>query len=183
MGQKPEAQKERDALAALAAKCKDTCGDAADIKAALAEVDAAMAGAPASGPSAMLTPGPLFGASQGDGAYLRAVSLINEHRYDDAISSLNGALLAFGPHPDVLTYMGFSYRKLGQFDQAETYYKRALAVAPDHRGATEYYGELKVERGDLPGAKRLLARLDKDCAFGCPEAEELRRWIDGGVRL
>jgi tetratricopeptide (TPR) repeat protein len=181
LGQAPQAQKERDALQALSTKCKDACPEAADIKADIASLDAAMAGT--AKPSAMLTPGPLFGPTQGDAAYMRAVSLINQHRYEDAITSLEGAQLAFGPHPDVLTYLGFSYRKLKQYDQAERYYKQALDVAPNHRGATEYYGELKVERGDMAGAKVLLARLDKACAFGCPEAEELRRWIDGGVRL
>jgi hypothetical protein len=55
-----------------------------------------------------------------------------------------------------------------------------LAIAPRHRGALEYYGELKVERGDLAGARRMLARLDRACSFGCAEAEELRRWIDAG---
>ncbi len=181
LGQQPQAQKERDALQDLATKCKDACPEAADIKAAIAALDAAMAGT--AKPSAMLTPGPLFGPTAGDAAYMRAVSLINEHHYEDAIASLEGAQMAFGPHPDVLTYLGFSYRKLKQYDTAERYYKQALAVYPNHRGATEYYGELKVERGDIAGAKVLLARLDKACAFGCPEAEELRRWIDGGVRL
>jgi tetratricopeptide (TPR) repeat protein len=181
LGQAPQAQKERDALQALATKCNDTCPEAADIKADIASLDAAMAGT--AKPSAMLTPGPLFGPTQGDAAYMRAVSLINEHRYEDAIASLQGAQMAFGPHPDVLTYIGFSYRKLKQYDEAERYYKQALAVSPNHRGATEYYGELKVERGDIAGAKVLLAKLDNACAFGCPEAEELRRWIDGGVRL
>jgi len=68
----------------------------------------------------------------------------------------------------------------GQYDRAETYYREALAIAPDHRGATEYYGELMVERGDLPGARRMLARLETLCSFGCVESEDLRRWIEKG---
>ena len=87
---------------------------------------------------------------------------------------------ALGPHPDVLTYMGYTYRKLGQLDTAESYYKQALAIAPNHIGATEYYGELKVERGDIKGARQMLAKLDSICSFGCVEAEDLRRWIVQG---
>jgi hypothetical protein len=34
-----------------------------------------------------------------------------------------------------------------------------------------------VERGDMIGAKQMLAKLDKICTFGCAEAEELRQWI------
>jgi len=26
----------------------------------------------------------------------------------------------------------------------------------------------------------MLARLEKSCTYGCPEAEELRRWIEAG---
>ena len=118
----------------------------------------------------------------GDGAYVRAVSLINEHRYQDALAALDRAQAAFGPHPDILTYSGYVWRKLGRLDEAERYYRAALAIAPSHRGATEYYGELKVIEGDMAGARALLARLDRQCAFGCAEAEDLRRWIDARRR-
>ena len=108
------------------------------------------------------------------------MGLINEKRYDEALASLDSARAAFGPHPDVLTYQGYSWRKMCDHARAESYYQQALAIAPDHRGATEYYGELKVERGDVAGAKQMLARLDASCTYGCAEAEELRRWIDAG---
>ena len=100
--------------------------------------------------------------------------------YREALKSLDQAREAFGPHPDILTYQGYTWRKKGVLDRAEGYYQQALAIAPQHRGATEYYGELKVERGDMAGAKLMLAKLDTICAFGCAEAEELRRWIDAG---
>lgn len=119
-------------------------------------------------------------AAQGDGQYLAAVALINEKRYEDAIATLYAAQTAFGPHPDVLTYLGFANRKLGRFDVAESYYRQALAAAPKHRGATEYFGELMVERGDLAGARKMLAKLENQCRFGCAEADELRRWITAG---
>jgi AcrR family transcriptional regulator len=98
-------------------------------------------------------------------------------RYDDAIARLQDASLTFGPHPDILTYLGFANRKLGRFGIAESYYRQALASAPRHVGATEYFGELMVERGDLAGARRMLAKLEDYCDFGCAEVDELRRWI------
>src|SRR6185295_4534194 len=116
-------------------------------------------------------------AAGGDRSYLEAVGLINESHYADAIVSLQAARAAFGAHPDILTYLGFANRKLGRYEVAESYYRQALAAAPAHRGATEYYGELMVERGDLRGAKHMLAKLEAQCSFGCAEADELRRWI------
>jgi Flp pilus assembly protein TadD len=133
-------------------------------------------------PSAQLTPPSLLFSTpaQGDSAYMQAVGLINEHRSKEALTALSEAEHVFGPHPDVLTYIGYTYRKMGRLDQAEAYYRQALAVAPRHRGAMEYYGELKVERGDMADARRLLTALDRQCAFGCVEAETLRRWIELG---
>lgn len=171
-----KAQAQLDWLKARAQAC-GTCGDAAALGAAVKAVESAIAGAAVAASGSLLLAGP----AAGDRAYLAAVSLINERRYDEALASLAAAREALGPHPDILTYQGYTWRKKGHPEQAEAYYRQALAIAPDHRGATEYYGELKVERGDLAGARVMLARLDRICAYGCAEAEELRRWIDAGA--
>ncbi|MBL8554062.1 MAG: tetratricopeptide repeat protein [Phenylobacterium sp.] len=173
----PKAREQLDWLKAKAASCGADC---ATVKALAAEVEKSIAGGGSPAASAALEGGSLIFADAGDHAYVEAVSLINEKRYDDALASLDRARRAFGPHPDVLTYQGYAWRRKGALDKAESYYRQALAIAPDHRGATEYYGELKVERGDRAGAQAMLARLDRICAYGCAEAEELRRWIDAG---
>ncbi len=176
--QADKANAELTALKARAGQCGDACPQAGELKAAIDAIQTALAA-----PTAQIkAAGNLLFASQadGDGAYVRAVSLINERRYDEALIALRAAERVFGPHPDVLTYEGYTWRKLGQLDRAESYYQAALAIAPEHRGATEYYGELKVIRGDVSGAKAMLARLEAQCTFGCVEAEELRRWIDHG---
>jgi Flp pilus assembly protein TadD len=172
----PKAQDQLDWLKTRAAACGPGC-DAARLRAVIAELEKALAAPTA--PSARRDQ-PLILADAGDVAYLDAVGLINEGRYDAALARLDIARAAFGPHPDVLTYQGFVHRKLGQFEVAEGFYRQALAAAPGHRGALEYYGELKVERGDKMGARRLLARLERACIYGCAEAETLRSWIDAG---
>jgi Tfp pilus assembly protein PilF len=179
LGDKAGATAQRDWFQARVAECVDICINVDDLKAAIAEIDAALAGIPTANMAPRL-PQAFASADSGDTAYLGAVALINEHRYGDAIASLDAARMSFGPHPDILTYLGFANRKLGRYDVAEGYYRAALQVYPQHRGALEYYGELKVERGDLAGARRNLALLDKSCTFGCYEAEELRRWISVG---
>ncbi len=178
-----KAQAELDWLRAKTQACADTCADAPRLKSLSTQVESALApaAAGASKPSAMLDRSMLFGGARtGDAAYVTAVSLINERRYDEALASLSQAEAVFGPHPDILTYEGYAWRKKGDYARAETYYQQALAIAPEHIGATEYYGELKVARGDIRGARLMLARLDKLCAYGCADAEELRRWIDAG---
>jgi tetratricopeptide (TPR) repeat protein len=176
MGDADDAQEQLEILRMRASECAQACDEASDLAAAVAAVEAAIG----AGPQAALEAPPnvsLVSAEVGDAAYVEAVALINEGRYETAIDTLRDAERAFGPHPDVLTYLGFAHRKLGRFADAERYYRLALEAAPEHRGATEYLGEMRIEQGDLPEARRLLARLEALCDFGCAEADELRRWI------
>lgn len=176
LGEPDKARAVLDDLKHRAQACADACAQAADLKAAIPAVEAALGGPPSSW-VAPETDVLFAGNDRGDGAYLQAVALINEKRYDEAIAALGDSARAFGPHPDILTYLGFANRKLGRYAVAEGYYRQALAAAPDHLGATEYYGELMVERGDLAGARRMLVKLENACRFGCAQADELRRWI------
>ncbi len=181
LGERPKAEAQLASLKQLSTECGTGCPDSARLQGAVAAVTAALG----AGPQARIEtqPGLLFAsAAAGDRAYLDAVSLINEKRYEAAIASLHSARTTFGAHPDVLTYLGFAHRKLGRFEVAQDYYRQALAAAPEHKGATEYYGELMVERGDMAGARTMLARLETLCSFGCAEADELRRWIEDKTR-
>lgn len=175
LGKADKAKPQLDALKALQASCASTCADAAKLTDAIAKVEAAIA---AGKQASVATPDvKLAEAKAADETYVTAVSLINEKRYEEAIAYLQDARWAAGPHPDILTYLGFANRKLGRFDVAEDYYRAALGIFPEHRGALEYYGELKLERGNVAGAKAHLAKLEAICGFGCNEADELRRLI------
>ena len=176
LGQGDKAKPHQDALAAMQTACAATCADAAKLADAIAKVDAALAGGTAAALS--YRPAVQFAdVKAADETYVTAVSLINEARYDEAIAYLDTARWAAGPHPDILTYLGFANRKLKRYEAAEGYYQAALAIFPEHRGALEYYGELKLERGNVAGARAHLAKLEAICGFGCNEADELRRWI------
>jgi len=187
LGALDDARATLESLKQRAATCAETCAQAADIKSAISAIEAALAAPESATPATPETTDKRGGqwlpdSGTGDRAYTDAVALINEGRYDAAIAHLQHASMALGPHPDILTYLGFAHRKQGNYDLAERYYRRALAIAPRHVGATEYYGELMVERGDLVGASRMLARLERYCDFGCAEADELRRWIERAER-
>lgn len=186
-GQLGDKEKSQATLAVIKMRrsvCAETCPQAAALKEADEAVTAALNGVPIVSviPVTGAESGTLLFASSsfGDSEYLAAIALINDRKYEQAITALQSAQRAFGAHPDILTYLGFANRKLGRFSIAEGYYRAALSAAPGHRGATEYFGELMVERGDMGGARRMLARLDAQCRFGCTEAEELRAWISVG---
>ncbi len=173
-GDSAKAEAQRDDLITRKTACNGTCAEAAQIDAAIAAIDAAIAGGK---PQALAPVQPLHSLASIDRTYVDAVALINEKHYEPAIALLEQSLWAAGPHPDLLTYLGYANRKLGRYDQAAAWYQEALAVAPTHRGAIEYFGELKLERGDRQGALAHLARLEQLCGFGCRQADELREQI------
>lgn len=75
--------------------------------------------------------------------------------------------------------MGYSLRKkaVPNYNEAEKFYLSALSLDANHRRALEYYGELLLLKNDLPGAEKMLARLDKACRFGCEEFQDLKESI------
>ena len=173
---------------ASAGKCEDAY--VARVDAAIARVTQALAGPAPEGAAEPSTgddatddaddeQASLFFAPRDEGVarYLAAVRLINEGAYEAAIADLYKAAAIVGPHPDILNYLGYSNRKLGQMTKAQDYYAQALALDPDHKGANEYLGELYLEIGEIGKAKRQLARLDQLCGFGCAEREDLARLI------
>ncbi len=102
---------------------------------------------------------------------------IKAEKYDQAVKQLQSANETSSA--DWNNLMGYSLRKKQPRDLvgAEKYYQAALKIDPNHRGALEYYGELKLMNSDLLGAEALLARLDKACFFGCEEYSDLKASI------
>src|ERR1700736_5712408 len=89
-------------------------------------------------------------------------------------------MLATYQHADVYNLMGFSLRKTGDYQQAYTFYRKALDFDPDHKGALEYLGELYVETGQIDKAKQNVVRLKELCPSGCEELADLEKAIGGG---
>ena len=77
---------------------------------------------------------------------------------------------------DTLNYLGFTTRKLGDFENGEKYYLLGLEIDPNHVGINEYLGELYVATGRIDLAKERLNVL-KSC--NCDEYQELKEVIEG----
>ena len=77
---------------------------------------------------------------------------------------------------DTLNYLGFTTRKLGDFENGEKYYLQGLAIEPNHIGINEYLGELYVATDRIDLAKERLEVL-KNC--NCEEYNELKEIIEG----
>jgi tetratricopeptide (TPR) repeat protein len=100
--------------------------------------------------------------------------LIENKEFDKAILELNQA---DQDDADVINLLGYSNRKLKNYDAALKYYQQALSINPKHKGANEYLGELYLETGEIDKAKQQLAILDDVCFFSCSEFTTLKRSI------
>ena len=77
---------------------------------------------------------------------------------------------------DTLNYLGFTTRKLGDFENGEKYYLLGLEIDPNLVGINVYLGELYVVTNRLDLAKERLKVLE---SCNCEEYTELKEIIDG----
>jgi tetratricopeptide (TPR) repeat protein len=115
--------------------------------------------------------------SAGFDDYGTAVRLINHEKYADAIPYLNRSLQERPNNADVLNYLGYTHRMLGDYPGSLDYYQRALTRDPDHKGAHEYLGELYLKLNQLANARAQLAELTRLCPSGCEEKDVLTKSI------
>ncbi len=116
-------------------------------------------------------------STAGKAEYDKAEALIKAGKYAEAIPLLKTADAKAPDSADVHNWLGYAYRKLKKYDAALKHYRIALRLAPRHRGANEYLGELYLALGQLEKAEERLAVLDKACLFGCEEYTELKEAI------
>ncbi len=80
---------------------------------------------------------------------------------------------------DTLNYLGFTTRKLGDFEGGEKFYLQGLAINPKHKGINEYLGELYVATNRIDLAKEILSVLQ---GCNCEEYDQLKGVIDGSKK-
>ena len=90
--------------------------------------------------------------------------------YSQAFNKLEKAYSSDKKNPDILNYMGYTTRKVGNFDHAEKFYLEGLKIKPNHNGINEYLGELYVQTNRIEKANERLEVL-KSC--NCDEYSEL----------
>ena len=97
-------------------------------------------------------------------------------RYEKAQKLLIQSNKKFPNKADTLNYLGFTTRKLGDYENGEKYYLEGLAIDPNHKGINEYLGELYVATNRHNLAIERLEVL-KNC--NCREYEDLKAIIAG----
>lgn len=114
--------------------------------------------------------------SHDDAIYREALALATEKQdYQGALALLKTA--ANQQDPRILTYIGYSMRKMGQVDEAMGYYIQALAANPNSVETREYLGEAYLQKGDLTSAKAQLTEIANRCGETCETYTTLQKQI------
>ena len=81
---------------------------------------------------------------------------------------------------DVANYIGYSYRKLGDYKDSKIWYEKALATDPNHVRTWSYYGMWQMEQGNRLKALDDLQKAKLTCGnTNCEAYRELKAMIDG----
>ena len=112
--------------------------------------------------------------------YRAARALVLAGRYAEGLAAFRA--LGHDESPEVANYVGYTYRKLGDYDASRVWYERALAADPDHVRTWEYYGMWHAEQGNLLKAKDFLEKVKLLCgSTTCQEYQDLKGAIEGTV--
>ncbi len=97
-------------------------------------------------------------------------------RYEKALKLLVKSNKNKPNKADTLNYLGFTTRKLGDYENGEKYYLQGLAIEPNHIGINEYLGELYVATNRIDLANERLKILE---SCNCKEYDSLKQIIAG----
>tara|TARA_Y100001958_G_C21190271_1_gene518545 strand:+ start:207 stop:704 length:498 start_codon:yes stop_codon:yes gene_type:complete len=92
--------------------------------------------------------------------------------YNEAIDFLLKANKNRDIDANIFFYLGFTYNKLENFDNAETYYILGLTIDPSHSHINNHLGQLYLKQKKLNLAKKNLEIL-KNC--NCEEYLDLKK--------
>ncbi|OAF06000.1 hypothetical protein AYJ54_20100 [Bradyrhizobium centrolobii] len=110
-------------------------------------------------------------------AYRTAYTTIyDRHDYTSAIDQLKS--LERDDVADVANLIGYSYRKLGDYQQSKTYYELALKDDPNHVRTWQYYGLWQLEQGNREQAQYHLNKIASLAGTDSAEYRSLAAALD-----
>ncbi|WP_224824507.1 c-type cytochrome biogenesis protein [Cognatishimia sp. MH4019] len=146
---------------------------------------------PATNPSVNCTGGMVWDVKTETCVTARESSLSDDQRYE-AVRALAYAgryadaqivLATMSDQNDdrVLTYLGFTHRKMGNIARGMAYYDQAIAQNPDNLLARSYMGQAHVEAGAMQLARAQLTEIRTRGGRGTWAELSLRMAIDSGT--
>ena len=121
--------------------------------------------------------------SRTDSGLSKVEFLLMKEKYAEALEPIDDVLKRHPGNADAYTYRGLAYEGLGEEEQAEKNFRKALGIDPAHLGANRYLGELLVKSGQVARAVEQLAVIRMVCgAADCPEVTALELAINNAKK-
>jgi tetratricopeptide (TPR) repeat protein len=98
-------------------------------------------------------------------------TIYDRHDYATAIEQLKA--LGHEDRADVANLLGYSYRKLGNYQVSQVYYQQALQDDPNHVRTWQYYGLWQLEQGNREQAEYHLNKIASLVGTNSPEYKSL----------
>ena len=98
-------------------------------------------------------------------------TIYQRNDYAAAIDQLKA--LGHDDQPNVANLIGYSYRKLGDYQLSQAWYQRALKADPNHVLTWQYYGLWQLEQGNRDQALYHLSRIAAICGTDCEHYKSL----------
>jgi tetratricopeptide (TPR) repeat protein len=109
--------------------------------------------------------------------YRTAYSTIyDRHDYSSAIEQLKS--LEREDVADVANLIGYSYRKLGNYQLSQAYYQQALKDDPNHVRTWQYYAMWQLERGNREQAQYHLSKIEELAGTDSKEYRSLQAALE-----
>jgi len=115
-------------------------------------------------------------ADEVDDLVAKGQTLAQEHDYTRAIDQLKS--LKRDNVADVANLIGYSYRKLGDYQSSKIYYELALKDDPNHVRTWQYYGLWQLEQGNREQAQYHLNKLASLAGTDSSEYRSLAAALD-----
>ena len=110
-------------------------------------------------------------------AYRTAYTTIyDNHDYNGAIGQLKS--LKRDDVADVANLIGYSYRKIGDYQSSKIYYEIALKDDPNHVRTWQYYGLWQLEQGNREQAQYHLSKIASLAGTDSSEYRSLAAALD-----
>jgi len=108
----------------------------------------------------------------------KGIEQVEAKNYKKAVKYLKKAAKKDKENADIYNLLGYSYRKMGKYEESLEYYTKALSIEPKHLDANEYIGELYLETDKPDKSKEHLRILAEACSSSCEQYETLKKAIE-----
>ncbi len=110
------------------------------------------------------------------------INLLENKQYDKTIKLLLIEKKKNKLNADLYNYLGYAYRKKGDFDLSIKNYKKALKINPKHLRSHNYIGMAYLSKGQIEKSKIHLKELEELCKGKCNEFINLKNAIASSLK-